>query len=93
MNKMFLLCPVEALLEVGTGRSMKNGEVFSSIFSPMEVRISQEYSAYKRDARVPATARFIFEAATSSMAFVIFLVLFTLLMRLLISFVPCINSC
>ena len=53
----------------------------------MEVKTSQEYSAYKREARVEDTALFIFEAATSSIALVIFLVLLTLFIRLFISLV------
>src|SRR3989338_8805719 len=60
--------------------SKKKGCVVSFVSSRLfaiEVKMSQEYSAYKRDAKVEATARFIFEAATSSIALVIFLVLFT----------------
>src|SRR3990167_914530 len=62
----------------------------SSTFSAIDVKISQEYSAYKREAKVEETARFIFEAATSSIALVIFLVFLTLFILLLISFVPAI---
>ena len=62
----------------------------SSTFSAIDVKISQEYSAYKREAKVEETARFIFEAATSSIALVIFFVLLTLFILLLISFVPAI---
>ena len=60
---------------------------------PIDCKISHEYSAYKREARVDATARFIFEAATNSIALVIFFVLLTDFIRRFISLVPCINSC
>src|SRR3989338_7644514 len=73
-------------------RSVNNGCVISSTFLPIETKTSHEYSAYRREAIVDATARFIFEAATNSIALVIFFVLFTLLMRLFISLDPAMVS-
>src|SRR3989338_1948429 len=65
--------------------SIKSGWVESSKFRAIEVKISQEYSAYSREASVEETARFILLAATSSIALVIFLVLLTYFILFLIS--------
>src|SRR3989338_3056576 len=70
--------------------SLKRGCIILSPFLAIEVKISQEYSAYNLEASVAETARFILLAATSSIALVIFLVFFTLFILLLISLVPAI---